>query len=171
MLFRRFSWADTDTLRTLYLTCVHPNLEYASQLWDPYTVNDINLLESVQKFAMRVCCKRWDLSYEDMLQQLNIPPLTTRRKYLKLTTLFNIQNGTSYFRPGIFTHSTYPHSLRSRICNLTRPLTRTNYFHNSFVPSTISLWNKLPPNVKTIHSISNFKFALCRYFSQAHDPY
>ena len=54
MLFRQFSWADTDTLHTLYLTCVRPHFEYASQLWDPYTTKDINLLESVQNFAMKV---------------------------------------------------------------------------------------------------------------------
>ena len=34
MLHRRFSsWTDTNTLMCLYLTCVRPHLEYASQLW------------------------------------------------------------------------------------------------------------------------------------------
>ncbi len=38
MLYRQFStWADTSTLRCLYLTCIIPHLEYACQLWDPYT--------------------------------------------------------------------------------------------------------------------------------------
>ena len=78
MLFRQFSWADTDTLRTLYLTCVHPHLEYASQLWDPYTTKDISLLESVQKFAMKILCsKKWDLSYEEMPQLFNVSPNVT----------------------------------------------------------------------------------------------
>ena len=135
MLFRQFSWADTDTLRTLYLTCVHPHLECASRLWDPYTTKDINLLESAQKFAMKVCCKRWDLSYEEMLQLLNVPPLVTQHTYLKLTTLFNIQTGYTYFPSGIFTHYIYPYTSDSRTHNLTRPSTRTSYFHNSFVPS------------------------------------
>ena len=36
MLYRQFyTWADTDTLRRLYITCIRPHLEYACQLWDP----------------------------------------------------------------------------------------------------------------------------------------
>ena len=38
MLCRQFySWADTSTLLCIYLTCIRPHLEYACQLWDPYT--------------------------------------------------------------------------------------------------------------------------------------
>ena len=37
-LHRKLStWADTNTLRCLYLTCIRPHLEYVCQLWYPYT--------------------------------------------------------------------------------------------------------------------------------------
>ena len=43
-------------------------------------------LESMQKFVCKVCLKQWNLDYDKMLQLLDIPRLSTRRKYLKLTT-------------------------------------------------------------------------------------
>ena len=43
-----YDWTDTTTLRTLYLTCIRPHLEYAYQLWDPYTDKGIQALEAVQ---------------------------------------------------------------------------------------------------------------------------
>ena len=62
MLYRQFySWADTPILLLIYLTCIRPHLEYACQLWDPSTNKNRHLLEDVQKFACRVCLKRWDL--------------------------------------------------------------------------------------------------------------
>ena len=103
MQYRKYyTWTDTPVLRCLYLTCIRPHLEYACQLWDPFTQNGINTLESVQKCACKICLKRWDLDYDSMLAQLNIPKLTTRRKYLKLTTMYNITRGNYYFPSGFF---------------------------------------------------------------------
>ena len=47
------AWADTSTLRCLYFTCIRPHLEYASQLWDPYTSQGIESLESVQNLPAK----------------------------------------------------------------------------------------------------------------------
>ena len=55
------------------------DLEYASQVWDPYLQKDIKLLEGVQKFALRVCTKNYDNSYEDLLDTFQLPELSTRR--------------------------------------------------------------------------------------------
>ena len=42
---------------------VYPNLEYASQVWNPYKVEEANPLEHVQKFVLHMCAKPWDTSY------------------------------------------------------------------------------------------------------------
>ena len=53
--------------------------------WDPYTAKDCGLVESVQRFAGRVCLKSWDIGYPEILNCLNLPSLETRRKVQKLT--------------------------------------------------------------------------------------
>ena len=49
---------------------------------------NIELLESVQKFACKVCLKCWDMDNQNMLHCLDIPPLSVRQGYLKLITMF-----------------------------------------------------------------------------------
>lgn len=60
-------------LKQLYAALVHPHLEYAVSVWDPHLTKDINALKAVQRFACRVCTKRWGTSCSDML---NIPLLS-----------------------------------------------------------------------------------------------
>ena len=159
MQYRQFyTWADTSTLITIYLTCIRPHLEYAAQLWDPYNKKYIELLESVQKFACKVCLKCWDMDYQNMLHCLDIPPLSVRHRYLKLITMFNIVNGQSFFPPGIFEPQSPSYNSRhSSSLNFCRPRSRTNYLQSSYVPSVIFTWNNLPVELKSLLSVSTFK--------------
>ena len=71
----------TITLR-LYVTLVRPCLEYAAQVWNPHLTKDINNLEKVQIFALRISSKRYHDSYESLLDLLEIPTLRNRRLYI-----------------------------------------------------------------------------------------
>ncbi len=42
------------------LQLIRPHLEYASAVWSPHLAKDIKLLEDTQKFALKVCTKKWD---------------------------------------------------------------------------------------------------------------
>ena len=42
------------------------------------TTKGIQSLESVKKFACKVCLKQWDMNYENMLEQLDLTPLSQR---------------------------------------------------------------------------------------------
>ena len=56
MIYRKFyRHSDPTTLLKLYLTIIRPNLEYASSVWDPSHRLQIDALESVQKFGLRMC--------------------------------------------------------------------------------------------------------------------
>ena len=137
MLYRQFyTWADTSTLLRIYLTCIRPHLEYACQLWDPYTDKGTQALESVQKFACKVCLKRWDMDYESMLQQLELTSLS-RRNFLKLTTMYNIINGTLYFPAGYFVQNYFPYSSSHGTLNYIRPFARTICIHHLSHPLSL----------------------------------
>ena len=85
LLFRQFyHYAEPSTIKTLYLTLIRPNLEYASIVWDPYLTKDRKALEDVQKFAGRVCTKNWHSDYHTLLGVLHIPTLEARRKAMRL---------------------------------------------------------------------------------------
>jgi len=53
-------------------------------MWDLHTNGDINLnlLEGVQNFALRVCFKHYCGSYEELLSMANLPVLKARRMFL-----------------------------------------------------------------------------------------
>ena len=147
-----------DTLLHLYESMVRPHLEYASQVWDPYLQKDIKLLEGVQKFALKICSKDYDSSYEDLLDTFQLPELSTRRLYLRLSLLFKIVHESYYFPPNIF----IPMSSTLRYAKpylYRQPFAHTNSFLYSFVPHTISDWNALPSYVTNTTSPASFKNA------------
>ena len=82
--------ADTVTLHQFYLSCIRPHLEYTFADWDPYLTKERSLLEEVQKFACKVCCKNWHMDYESMLTYLNIPSLQQRRLQLKANMMLSL---------------------------------------------------------------------------------
>jgi len=46
----------------------------------------IQLLESVQKFALKICSKHCNVGYSALLDMVHVPSLENRRIYLKLCT-------------------------------------------------------------------------------------
>ena len=164
MLFRKFyCHIDSLSLLKLYLSTVRPHLEYASSVWDPYLKKNIEAIEQVQKFALKVCQKDWHSDYVTLLNVTNVPPLAARRKALKLCQLFSILQGHSEF-PDLPTSkrvSRYLNCIRStNSATLTQPFAHTTLFQNSFFPSTIKLWNTLPFNICTLQSLPHFKQAV-----------
>jgi len=76
LLYRRFyEHVDPSALRQLYLSLVRPHLEYGCHIWDPNLQKDKHLLETVQKFALRICAKQWDLAYDELMLNFNVPSL------------------------------------------------------------------------------------------------
>ena len=73
---------NTDTLKQLYMSSVRPHLEYATAVWDPHLQKDINKLEKVQTFALRMCTKNWTADYDSLLTSSNLPSLKKRRLFL-----------------------------------------------------------------------------------------
>ena len=69
MLFQKFyCHTDSHSLLKLYLSTVHPHLEYASSVWDPYLMKNIDAIEHVQKFALKVCLKDCHSDYDTLLK-------------------------------------------------------------------------------------------------------
>ena len=66
--------SHSDTLH-LYKMLVRPLLEYASCVWDPYLRKDINNIEKVQAFALKICLKEWYVNHDALVETASIPTL------------------------------------------------------------------------------------------------
>ena len=131
-----YHYADTQTLRQLYIALIRPHLEYASPVWDPFLLKDIHLLEGVQKFACKVCLKHWDWDYAEMLNLLNLPELQTRRKLLKLSLLYKFVNNLAFFPEAPLDHRDIYYSTRnSHSLSFSNLHGRTYQYLHSFFPS------------------------------------
>ena len=146
---------------------VSPHLEYAAPVWSPELIKDISKLESVQKFALRVYTKQWNLQYIDLIEKCNLTELRTWRNYLSLSLLHKIINEDRIFpNTPLVPYATmyFTHSQSANTFVL--PQSRTNLFQNSFFPAcTISSWNSLPAHITTTPSTSSFKRQLLHYIT------
>ena len=110
---------------------VRPQLEYASDVWDPHQVGDIIELEKVQQ---RAAC--WVLndysrlsSVTSMLDQLSWPTLQARRKLSRLLTLHKIfyqHLALSIPRTTYQQHDQRDSTIHCTISYLTHPLQHTS---------------------------------------------
>jgi hypothetical protein len=159
MIYRKFyRYSDPTTLLKLYLTIIRPNLEYASSVWDPSHSLQIDALESVQKFGLRMCLKSWNENYDDLLVKTKIPSLKTRRTQMKLCHLFKIIKKMTEFPDAPITARRIPYQSRSiNVNSVTIPWARTSLYQNSFFPHALTLWNKLPEDTTKVPSLTSFK--------------
>ena len=88
----------------LYKSMVRPIIEFASPVWDPHTLLNINRLESIQRSTARFCYNDYvrTSSVTSMLNKLNLPSLEERRFRSKSILMYKILNNlidipTHYF--------------------------------------------------------------------------
>ena len=135
LLYRCFYMhASSSTLLKLYTTSfIQPHLECLSAVWNPYLKGEIEALEKVQKYALKVCTKSWDASYEDLLSKASLPSLQRRRIQTSLCHLFKIINEVTDFPAAPVSIRQSHYNNRSTAAKtLSVPTFRTCSYQNSF---------------------------------------
>ena len=63
---------NPEVFSTLYNSLLHPVLEYADPVWNPYLSKDMLMLEKAQRKASRLAIgqTRGEMEYEDRLKKL-----------------------------------------------------------------------------------------------------
>ena len=132
---------DTKTLISVYFSCVRPILEYCAQVWH-YNIPEYlsKEIERIQSRALEIIHPL--LSYNESLLDLNIPTLYSRRELL-CTRFFRrkvlSQNSPLFELVEPAEHPSY----NLRASNKLAPINcRTNRFKNSYIPSSVTIYNK-----------------------------
>ena len=115
-----------------------------------------NALESVQKFGLRICSRKWTASYQELLDIFQLPSLENWRLFLSLSTFFKIIHNLIYFPPN---YCPFPlsSSFSNHLHQYSIPFAHTNCYKHLFLPNSISLWNNLPLEAVNCTTLPTFK--------------
>ena len=150
ILYRIKQGMPLKTRLTYYNSFVLPYLNYNILHWGNTNDNHLKPLIIIQKRIIRIIA---DADY-----LAHTTPLFKKLNLLKLVDLYNFQavlDTHQKIQKGLYQ---IEHNVNTRNCNLAKPkghsLTRTQ---QAITFSGPILWNSLPPDIRCIKSISNFK--------------
>ena len=144
LLRRTFTGNSTQAKKLLYISLVRSQLLYCSQLWRPYLIKDIQMLERVQCRATKYILNNNKLSYKSRLEQLHLLPLMYTYELNDL--LFFIKSLKSP-SPHFDINQYIQFSNHSTRATSAHKLTHSSSFtlhQHSFFSKIIRLWNSVP---------------------------
>ena len=166
---RAFLYRDRFIFLKLYVQFVRCHLEFASPVWSPWHIGDIEILEKVQRRAVNFITGLKGVTYEDKLKELGILSLVDRRSRADLIQVFKILKGiddadsSTWFtlvgqEPQRVTRNTSYHG------NLVATRSKSDIRLNFFTNRVVSRWNGLPTDVKDFRTLNIFKSKLDEMF-------
>ena len=178
-LLRAFTYRDRGTYVKLYKQYVRPHLECCVQAWSPWLQKDIELMENVQKRAIKAV-SGLSGSYEEKLATLHLQTLVDRRLRGDMIETFKIIKGidnvdsAKYF---VSSASCHQHATRQSAVvtddgpiastGLTRRASRTSIRENFFSQRVVPYWNNLPVSVREAVSVDDFKIKYDKHLFEA----
>src|SRR2546426_2911231 len=160
LILKSFQCRDIELLVVAFTTYIRPILEYCSVIWSPSILDDIDLIEDVQRYYTKRLSGLWDVSYTDRLLICGLQSLELRRLIIDLVLVFKIVNNlVSLDFDRFFVFDT---NRRTRGHNLKLSLPRCSKRarQNFFSIRIISAWNSLPIDCVNSPSAKTFKIRL-----------
>ena len=145
---------------------MRPRVEYASQVWNPYTKSNIGRIESIQRRATEFILKSDD-EYLVRLRKLPLLPLEDRRLMADVVFFYKVVNNrvrlTLDSRIRFSRDVDRGYALRSMDTpNLLTSLSRTNLFEFSFMKRIVGEWNSLPLDIREALYVEDFKLKVSK---------
>ena len=155
---------DRKTLTTMYMSFIRPSLEYGNVIWCNCNSAENDILESIQKRALRIITGAIIRTPTNCIyEEAGIETLKVRRERNVLIYFHKIVNGLvpnylNELKPLSTRRERY--GLRRQL-NFLAPRCRISKYQKSFLPLAVSLWNNLDDSIKCITDSLAFKTVLC----------
>ena len=150
---------------------VRPHLQYCSSAWSPYTVADKELLEGVQRRAIRMITNISG-TYEQKLTELGFTSLEENRQRGDMVEMYKIMTGKTkvdfrqWFKLSSARQGAGNTRGRKGYLNVEEPpISNKDVRKNFFSQRCPRVWNALPDTVKLATTVNGFKAAYDQYKS------
>ena len=145
---------------SIFLTHIRPLLEFSSSVWFTDFIEDMRLLESVQRRWTRQIQGLEDLSYDERLHELNLYSIHGRLIRADLILCWKIFHGLSSITPeDLFVLDTRP-GTRGHRYKIMHRFACTEARRRFFSIRVAKPWNSLPDSVVSAVSLALFKKGL-----------
>ena len=163
LIFRAFRNRSRTFLTNLFRVYVRSKLEYASSIWNPYLIKDIDNIEKIQRSFTKRIAGLQNLPYSERLKALGLERLELRRIHIDLVLVYKIINKQIdlnfddffSFKQRTHNHKTRGHNLSLRM-NHCKKDPRKYFFSNR----VIKWWNFLKKTTVNAKSLNSFKIRL-----------
>ena len=166
---KSFEYMDLPTFSYLYKGLVRPQLEYATPVWSPHLMRQIEAIENVQIRATKMVPGLSNLTYPERLRKLDIPTLSYRRLRGDMITMFKlnckpITGAYDSSLPTLFAH--FPKELRGHNKKLVYDQHRLDIRKFNFTVRNVEPWNSLPQHVIDSETIIEFERNLDKHWKK-----
>ncbi len=137
---------------------MRPHLEFAVPSWCPWLEADKEVLEKVQRRAIKMVSGLKSNTYEGRLRELGLTTLEERRHQADMVQTYKIVTGKdkeTWFKS--VTETGRPTRSAADPLNLRPQASRLEIRRHFFSQRVIEDWNKVPANLKQAKNVKCFK--------------
>ena len=172
LLSRGLSFKSKKNFLPLYKTYILPHLEFAQASWAPWMVGDKELLENIQKRALRQITDLKGKTYKEKLKECDILSVDDRRRRNDLILMYKVLHDME----GVDAKKIFQMAEREEQFIATRhstsymavkvPKSRLDCRQNFWGVRVVNPWNDLENHIKTQPTLRSFITALDRKLKQ-----
>ena len=151
----------------LLTTHIRPLLEYCPCVWHTGFVQDLKLLENVQRRWTKRIDGMGSLSYSDRLKALNLYSIQGRLLRADLIMCWKVFHGHSCVSPADLFQQSPENRTRGHCYKIFPPATNTDIRKIFFTIRCIPVWNSLSSDTVCATTLSSFKHGLDHDISEA----